>query len=193
MPNFSDANSPYTVATTTPDLPNTHSLNAATFYAALLQQLQAVVAARQWCVIGIHSGGAWLAQRLAQDLKLPAPGTLDISFYRDDFSRIGLHPQVRPSAIPFDIENRNVLLVDDVLLTGRTVRAAMNALFDYGRPACIELAVLVDRVALTETPGSVRELPIAPTYCGARVALAAHQHVVLSRHDEQFQLALEQK
>lgn len=189
MPNSSDAHSTFGVAKAAPDsLPT--PLDAAAFYAALLQQLQAVVAARQWCVIGIHSGGAWLAQRLAQDLNLPAPGTLDISFYRDDFSRIGLHPQVRPSAIPFEIENRNVLLVDDVLLTGRTVRAAMNALFDYGRPACIELAVLVDRAAVE---GSVRELPIAPTYCGARVALAAHQHVVLAQHNEQFQLWVEQK
>ena len=100
---------------------------------------------RDWQLVGIHTGGVWLAQRLAQDLQLKPPGALDISFYRDDFSRIGLHPQLRPSAIPFELEGASILLIDDVLFTGRTLRAAMNALFDYGRPARIDLAVLVDR------------------------------------------------
>ena len=86
-------------------------------------------------------------------------GTLDISFYRDDFGQIGLHAQVKPSDIPFEVEGAHIVLVDDVLYTGRTIRAAMNELFDYGRPATIQLATLIDRGG--------RELPIAPQYVGA--------------------------
>lgn len=97
-------------------------------------------------IVGIHTGGAWLARRIHQALEIALPvGVLDISFYRDDYSKIGLHPQVRPSQLPFDAENSHIILVDDVLYTGRTVRAAVNELFDYGRPASIDLAVLVDR------------------------------------------------
>lgn len=126
--------------------------------------------------VGIHSGGVWVMEALAERLGRDLPkGTLDISFYRDDFSRIGLHPEVKPSQIPFDVENRHVLLVDDVLYTGRTVRAAMNLLFDYGRPASIRLAVLVDRGG--------RELPICADFAGARLELAPGQHVALLRDD----------
>jgi pyrimidine operon attenuation protein/uracil phosphoribosyltransferase len=110
-------------------------------------------------LVGIHTGGVWIAERLHALLKSPQPvGTLDISFYRDDFSRIGLHPQVKPSNLPFDVEGRDILLIDDVLHSGRTVRAAMNELFDYGRPASIRLAVLVDRGG--------HELPIRPDFVG---------------------------
>lgn len=130
-------------------------------------------------LIGVHTGGAWIAERLARDLDLRDLGFLDISFYRDDFSRIGLNPQVRPTAIPFSLDDRVVLLVDDVLHTGRTVRAAMNALFDYGRPARIALAVLVDRHC--DTVPDTRELPIAPTYAGARIDVAADAHLKLAR------------
>jgi pyrimidine operon attenuation protein / uracil phosphoribosyltransferase len=106
-------------------------------------------------IVGIHTGGVWVAERLHALLGCKQPlGMLDISFYRDDFSRIGLHPQVKPSNLPFDLEGRDILLVDDVLHSGRTVRAAMNELFDYGRPASIRLAVLVDRGG--------HELPIRP-------------------------------
>jgi pyrimidine operon attenuation protein/uracil phosphoribosyltransferase len=109
-------------------------------------------------LVGIFSGGAWIAERLAQLLGLPEEaGMIDISFYRDDFAEKGLHSQVRPTQIPFDVNDRRLILVDDVLYTGRTTRAALNELFDYGRPAAIELAVLADR-------GS-RELPVAPNYC----------------------------
>ncbi|MHB1351924.1 MAG: bifunctional pyr operon transcriptional regulator/uracil phosphoribosyltransferase PyrR [Thiobacillus sp.] len=128
-------------------------------------------------IVGIHSGGVWVAERLHALLQCASPvGALDISFYRDDFSRIGLHPQVRPSSLPFDLENRDILLVDDVLHTGRTVRAAMNELFDYGRPASIRLAVLVDRGG--------RELPIRPDFAALTLEVPAHQNINLSRLDD---------
>jgi pyrimidine operon attenuation protein/uracil phosphoribosyltransferase len=128
-------------------------------------------------LVGIHSGGAWLAQRLQEKLGGDLPlGTLDISFYRDDFSRIGLHPQIKPSSIPFDVEGQHIVLVDDVLYTGRTVRAAMNELFDYGRPACITLAVLVDR--------GERELPIEAQAIGARLSLEPGQNLELLRDND---------
>ncbi len=127
-------------------------------------------------MIGVHTGGVWLAERLHGHLGLTLPlGRLDISFYRDDFSRIGMHPQVRPSSLPFDVEGRTVVLVDDVLYTGRTVRAALNEIFDYGRPACVRLAVLVDRDA--------RELPIAADVTGTRLRLRPDQEVKLRGPD----------
>ena len=128
-------------------------------------------------IVGIHTGGVWVAERLHTVLHCALPlGTLDISFYRDDFSRIGLHPQVKPSNLPFDLEGRDILLVDDVLHSGRTVRAAMNELFDYGRPASIRLAVLVDRGG--------HELPIRPDFAGLTLDVPAHQNVNLSRLDD---------
>jgi pyrimidine operon attenuation protein/uracil phosphoribosyltransferase len=128
-------------------------------------------------IVGIHTGGVWVAERLHAMLHCALPlGTLDISFYRDDFSRIGLHPQVKPSHLPFDLEGRDILLVDDVLHSGRTVRAAMNELFDYGRPASIRLAVLVDRGG--------HELPIRPDFTGLTLAVPAHQNINLSRLDD---------
>jgi pyrimidine operon attenuation protein/uracil phosphoribosyltransferase len=128
-------------------------------------------------IVGIHTGGVWVAERLHALLRSPLPvGTLDISFYRDDFSRIGLHPQVKPSNLPFELEGRDILLVDDVLYSGRTVRAAMNELFDYGRPASIRLAVLVDRGG--------HELPIRPDFTGIALDVPAHQNVNLSRLDD---------
>ena len=124
-------------------------------------------------LVGIHTGGAWVAQRLHDLLGIEAPlGTLDIGFYRDDFSRIGLHPQVRPSDLPFELDDRHVVLVDDVLHTGRTIRAALNELFDYGRPASVTLAVLVDR--------SGRELPIQPDVTGLRIDPEPGEHVKLT-------------
>lgn len=123
-------------------------------------------------MVGIHTGGVWIAERLHAALGISEPlGSLDISFYRDDFTRIGLHPQVKPSHIPFRVEDRHILLVDDVLHTGRTIRAALNELFDWGRPASVALAVLVDR------PG--RELPIAADAVGEHMALRPDQHVKL--------------
>ena len=128
-------------------------------------------------IVGIHTGGVWVAERLHALLQCSMPlGMLDISFYRDDFSRIGLHPQVKPSNLPADIEGRHILLVDDVLYTGRTIRAAMNELFDYGRPASIRLAVLVDRGG--------HELPIRPDFVGLALDVPARQNINLSRLDD---------
>ncbi len=128
-------------------------------------------------IVGIHTGGVWVAERLHAMLRCAQPlGTLDISFYRDDFSRIGLHPQVKPSTLPVDLEGRDILLVDDVLHSGRTVRAAMNELFDYGRPASIRLAVLVDRGG--------HELPIRPDFAGHTLTVPSNQNINLSRLDD---------
>lgn len=125
-------------------------------------------------LVGILSGGAWLAERLQQDLGLPGEmGTLNISFYRDDFDRIGLHSQVEPSNIPFAVANQHLIVVDDVLYTGRTIRAAMNELFDYGRPASIKLVVLIDR--------GQRELPISPDFAAYHVDAPITQSFVLAR------------
>ena len=123
-------------------------------------------------MIGIHTGGVWVAQRLHRLLGLKEPlGTLDISFYRDDFTRIGMNPEVKASNLPVNIEGRHVILVDDVLHTGRTIRAAMNEIFDYGRPASVTPAVLIERDG--------RELPIAAQVVGGHVRLERNQHIKL--------------
>ncbi|MFT3962668.1 bifunctional pyr operon transcriptional regulator/uracil phosphoribosyltransferase PyrR [Propionivibrio sp.] len=123
-------------------------------------------------LVGIHSGGAWVARRLKELLGLPGEiGLIDVSFYRDDFGEKGLHPQVKPTSIPFEVEGRPLILVDDVLFTGRTTRAAINELFDYGRPASVRLAVLADRGG--------RELPIYAEFCAWQAELADAQELVL--------------
>ena len=128
-------------------------------------------------LVGIRTGGVWIAERLAAMLPGDhAVGSIDVSFYRDDFHRTGLKPEVKRTDLPFEVEGATIVLVDDVLYTGRSVRAAINELFDYGRPAAIELAVLVDRGG--------RELPIEPTYAGTRLTVARHLSIVLSRDDE---------
>ena len=133
-------------------------------------------------VVGIHTGGAWVAQRLRQQFLPDAPlGTLDISFYRDDFAQIGLQPGVRPSELPFSVEGRHLVLVDDVLMTGRTIRAGLNELFDYGRPASVTLVTLVDIES--------RELPIRADVLGLSLALPAGQRVKLTG-PEPLQLTL---
>jgi pyrimidine operon attenuation protein/uracil phosphoribosyltransferase len=125
------------------------------------------------CMIGIHTGGAWVAEALHRKLNISEPlGTLDISFYRDDFSRIGMHPQVKPSNLPFEVEERTIILVDDVLQSGRTIRAALNEIFDYGRPARVILVTLVDR--------SGRELPIQPDVSGFQISLGPHEQIKLN-------------
>lgn len=133
-------------------------------------------------IVGIHSGGAWLAERLARDLDLAERlGSIDVSFYRDDYARKGLHPDVKPTHIRFPVDGATIVLVDDVLQTGRTTRAAINVLFDYGRPACIKLAALADRGG--------RELPVAADFVGIRASLGANQSLCLQR-DETGQLSL---
>jgi len=123
--------------------------------------------------IGIRTGGVWVAQALLDALdRDDTLGVLDVSFYRDDFSQNGLHPQVQPSELPFEIEGQHLVLIDDVLMSGRTIRAALNELFDYGRPASVTLVSLLDLNA--------RELPIRPDVVGATLSLAADQRVKLS-------------
>ena len=141
--------------------------------ARLLDQMKPVVGPDTG-IIGIHTGGVWVAQRLHAALGIKIPfGTLDVSFYRDDFQKIGLHRDVKTSDLPFDVEGRRLILVDDVLYTGRTIRAAMNVLFDYGRPASIQLAALVDRGG--------RELPVAADFLGGDITLTVSQSVELIR------------
>ncbi|MDZ7748064.1 MAG: bifunctional pyr operon transcriptional regulator/uracil phosphoribosyltransferase PyrR [Halofilum sp. (in: g-proteobacteria)] len=142
----------------------------------MADEIRAAVPAAELQVVGIHTGGVRVAAALHERLDTNAPlGTLDISFYRDDFTRIGLHPQVRRSELPVSLEDRTILLVDDVLYSGRTVRAALNELFDYGRPARVLLAVLVERTG--------HELPIRADFAGTRLDLAPGQQVRLNRDD----------
>jgi pyrimidine operon attenuation protein / uracil phosphoribosyltransferase len=125
-------------------------------------------------LVGIYTGGVWLAERLHRILGLSIPvGTIDVAFYRDDYKRTGMRTGVKPSDIPFNVEGADIILVDDVLYTGRTIRAAMNELFDYGRPASIRLAALVDRGG--------RELPICPDYLGAAFDVERGRMVELQR------------
>lgn len=132
-------------------------------------------------MIGIRTGGVWVAERLHPMLGMEEPlGELSINFYRDDFTRIGLHPRVEPSSLPFHVDDRHILLVDDVLQTGRTVRAALNEIFDYGRPASVTLAVLADRGG--------HELPVRADVAGATVRLGPGEHLKLTGPDP---LALE--
>jgi len=127
-------------------------------------------------MVGIYTGGVRVAEHLHRGLALALPlGTLDISFYRDDFSQVGLNPQVKTSNIPFDVNDRVIALVDDVLYSGRTARAALNTLFDYGRPARVILCVLVEREG--------HELPIRADIKGQRLALADYQRVKLNQDD----------
>ena len=128
-------------------------------------------------MVGIRTGGVWLAQRLHQELGLPDPlGTLDISFYRDDFTRIGMNPEVHPSDLPVPVDDRHIVLVDDVLHTGRTIRAALNEIFDYGRPASVTLAVLVNR--------NGRELPVEAEVSGMQLDLNPKEHIKLIGEDQ---------
>ena len=140
---------------------------------ALIEQMRPAVGPETG-LIGIHTGGVWVAERLHQALKLQTPlATLDVSFYRDDYQARGLHRDVKRSEIPFEVEGRDLVLVDDVLYTGRTIRAALNEIFDYGRPTAVRLATLVDRDG--------RQLPIAAQFVGATLALKPGQSIGLKR------------
>ena len=134
-------------------------------------------------MVGIHSAGVWVAERLHNLLDIKEPlGKLNISFYRDDFSRIGLHPQIKPSKLPFSLENKHIILVDDVLYTGRTIRAAMNELFDFGRPASITLAVLIDR--------GNRELPIEAQVVGFKHEMTPESYFKLTNVNNELELSI---
>ncbi|MEY3201640.1 MAG: hypothetical protein RIR70_1190 [Pseudomonadota bacterium] len=152
--------------------------DAEILFAHLLEQLRPAITPRT-ALVGIHTGGVWLAKRLHEALAIPEPlGTLDASFYRDDLGSRGLTPSPRRSHIPFEVEGAEIIIVDDVLYTGRTTRAVLNELFDYGRPARVMLAVLVDRGG--------RELPIEAQFCAYRLAspLPANQMLQLETIDD---------
>lgn len=124
-------------------------------------------------LIGIHSGGAWIAQHIHQRLGIDEPlALLDISFYRDDFSQIGLNPKVKTSQLPAHLEGRDILLIDDVFYTGRTIRAALNEIFDYGRPNQVVLAVLIER--------NGKQIPLQPDCQGISIQLSEGQRIKLT-------------
>ena len=124
-------------------------------------------------IIGIHSGGAWIAARIHQKLNIAEPlGLLDITFYRDDFSQIGMHPKVKPSKLPLHLEGRDIILIDDVLYSGRTVRAALNEIFDYGRPNQVLLAVLIER--------NCRQIPIQADCYAVQLSLPKNRWIKLT-------------
>jgi pyrimidine operon attenuation protein/uracil phosphoribosyltransferase len=144
--------------------------------ANLETELKRSIEARQLLdplMIGIRTGGVWIAEVMHQRLAIKEPlGLLDISFYRDDFSQIGVHPNVKPSHLPTNMEGRDIILIDDVFYTGRTIRAALNEIFDYGRPHQVVLAALIER--------NGKQIPIAPDCVGTRLNLDAGQRIKLT-------------
>lgn len=161
------------------------SIDAEALYGALLVQIRAAFGESAFeslafpdgaVLAGIYSGGAWLAERLAKDLGVRQFGVVNVSLHRDDYAKKGLHSQASPTSLPFDVNNRHILLVDDVLSTGRTVRAAVNELYDFGRPASVTLAVLADRGG--------RELPVGARFTGGTVNLAATDTLVLTQRED---------
>ena len=154
------------------------TLDAEALYREVLRAMQQILTTytQPPRLVGVASGGVWLAERLRGDLGLADPvGTLSSAMHRDDFSRRGLSASGQ-TVLPFDVNGADLIVVDDVLYTGRTIRAVLNELFDYGRPASVKLVVLVDRGG--------RELPIAPDFAAARVALPADQSLALARGDD---------
>lgn len=149
--------------------------DAEALYTELARQIKtALVNLENVAMVGIYSGGAWLAERLAIDCQIKNPvGFIDVSFYRDDYAQKGLPAEVRATQIPFSVDGANIILIDDVLFTGRTTRAAINELFDYGRPEKIWLATLVDRGG--------RQLPYAADFVAQTLALPAHLSLHLQR------------
>jgi len=160
-------------------------LDAEALYRELLRGVQHLLAPDTQ-LVGIASGGVWLAERLRKDLGRPGqPGTISSAMHRDDFAKRGLAGAGQQTQLGFDVNDANILLLDDVLYTGRTIRAVINELFDYGRPASVDLAVLVDRGG--------RELPIQPAYAAARLVLPSVQRLSLARaHDGRFTFAIEE-
>lgn len=124
-------------------------------------------------MIGIRTGGVWVAEQMHRRLAIIEPlGLLDISFYRDDFSQIGVNPNVKPSQLPINIEGRNIILIDDVFYTGRTIRAALNEIFDYGRPNQVVLGVLIER--------NGKQIPLSPDCIGASITLDQDRRIKLT-------------
>ena len=153
---------------------NPHNLDAEALYISLLGGVRPLLKPES-ALIGIWSGGAWLAERLQRDLGLPGDiGVISSALHRDDFSQRGMS-SADPTRLPFEVEGRAIVLIDDVLYTGRTIRAVINELFDFGRPASVTLAVLVDRGG--------RELPIEPAFAAAKVSLPPEHSVRLARDE----------
>lgn len=154
----------------------TATLNIAELLDTLEAGLRRQIAERKLdhpLMIGIHSGGAWIAREMHRRLQLDEPlGLMDITFYRDDFSQIGMHPNVKASQLPPHLEGRDIVLVDDVFYTGRTVRAALNEIFDYGRPNQVVLAVLIER--------NGRQIPLQPDCRAVRIDLPDGQRIKLT-------------
>jgi pyrimidine operon attenuation protein/uracil phosphoribosyltransferase len=159
-------------------IPATHT-DIQTLLTHMADKIRQTLDGKKPLLIGIHTGGVWVAKQLAEMLGadfFDAPlGTLNIAYYRDDFTRIGMHPQVTPSDLPFSVDDRHLLLVDDVLYSGRTIRAALNEIFDYGRPASVTLAVLIER--------NGRELPIQADIVGHSLTMTEHQHIKLNNNN----------
>ena len=134
-------------------------------------------------MVGIYTGGAWVAERLHRALGLATPlGHLAVTLHRDDFGRIGLHRESRRSQIPFSVDGREIILVDDVLHSGRTIRAALNELFDFGRPKAVRLAIMAER--------GRRELPVSPDWLGAKIEVRPDEDLVLSNESGRLRLAM---
>jgi pyrimidine operon attenuation protein / uracil phosphoribosyltransferase len=157
------------------------SIDAEALYRELLGQIRAAYGESLTqtgapVLAGIYSGGVWLAERLAKDLNVAEFGVVNVSLHRDDYAKKGLHSQASPTSLRFEVDNQKILLIDDVLSTGRTVRAAVNELYDYGRPAAVELAVLADRGG--------RELPMAARFTGGIVDVPANANLVLAQRDD---------
>jgi len=161
------------------------ALDAEALYLALLRGVRSLCKA-ETRLVGITSGGAWLAERLHRDLGLSGEaGRVSSVMHRDDFAQRGLAAGGQ-THLPFEVEGADILVLDDVLYTGRTIRAVLNELFDYGRPACVQLAVLVDRGA--------RQLPVQADYAAARVSLPESQSLALARDAEgHFSFEVENK
>ena len=167
--------------------PTSLHLDAEALYVALRSGVRGLLATLPDAgLVGIWSGGAWLAERLHADLGLAGePGVISSALHRDDFSERGMAVGGGATRLPFAIDGRRVLLIDDVLYTGRTIRATLNELYDFGRPSSVALAVLVDRGG--------RELPIEPAYAAARIVMAPTQRLSLARSDAgQFSFAVEE-
>lgn len=166
-------------------MPSTHA-ELQTLLENMANMLREQFSDKKPLLVGIHTGGVWVARALLEILGedfFAAPlGTLNIAYYRDDFTRIGMHPQVSPSDLPFDVDNRHLILVDDVFYSGRTTRAALNEIFDYGRPATVTLTVLIER--------NGRELPIRPDIVGATVQLEKGQQLKLRKSSDGLHLEL---
>jgi len=152
-------------------------MNAEKSYEKLLENLRQRKQSRSFELAGLAMGGAWIAERLASDLGMPHYGVINVAFHRDDYAEKGMTAlrtaSTMPTHLPFDVNGANIILIDDVLLTGRTVRAALNELFDFGRPAQVELMVLADR--------GNRELPVAANFAGEKVQVADQQILVLEK------------